>query len=467
MQKRKIEPKFPCRIVVIYEPVPHVRSLHVSLTYFSYMTSIPEGEYEIDILDLLGTGTNAGSAESVAIRYGFIPDSMDQSKPLTLYQEDDVCILEAQLLEQKSRTSGKSLSVIFEGVQQRLRSSQGHTGDYYLSFHPTHEDHAPVKLRQLGNTFRVSKTRSAEKWRKSIAEWTAAEVGFPVFTQDNQTPIHENKDNWEAVTNLNELKPILSSQYSTKSTDKSEKAVGRSVVSQTRTSGGNTAKSSAWVKPTGFEMSHSYSQSVDRPKSASRKERSQVSTGASALRSLNSLRGSKTPASKRLPTTTPEADPVIISVSDFEDLDSEDEQTRVDKRKTKVSSKPKEDLNQNAPAKSKAVSTGKSVKVEKSVDVSINDDFQDLEDQLEEVLETSIGKEALLNTQVENAVLYSSDSDEDADLHAFSGGPIVIETEPSRMGSRLKSRSTDDKPMSLRELHGDLRNTDYSCSEEE
>lgn len=109
------------------------------------------------------------------------------------------------------------------------------------------------------------------------------------------------------------------------------------------------------------------------------------------------------PASKRPPTASND----IISVSDFEDLET--------------SSPPKEHAAQG----------------------DMDDDFEDLENQLQEVLESE-----------------SEQSD-------FA--PIVVqvsEDEPKRAAD-IASRSAGRKPMSLRELYGGGRNDDMSSSEEE
>ena len=48
------------------------------------MSFLEDGEYELDVSILLDNpSTNNNSFnDNIAIRYGFIPDSMDQSKPL-------------------------------------------------------------------------------------------------------------------------------------------------------------------------------------------------------------------------------------------------------------------------------------------------------------------------------------------------------------------------------------------------
>lgn len=68
---------------------------------------LPDGEYEIDLL-VLGLDQSA-SATPMALRYGFVPDSMSQSAPLKLYRDETTCVLEAQSTSRKAASS-----VIFE-----------------------------------------------------------------------------------------------------------------------------------------------------------------------------------------------------------------------------------------------------------------------------------------------------------------------------------------------------------------
>ena len=89
--------------------------------------SLEDGEYELDISVLLQnastidtpTSTSKDTSENIAIRYGFIPDSMDQSKPLKLYQKDQTCILKALSTEGSNKPIFLKvyLNVIIEIVQ--------------------------------------------------------------------------------------------------------------------------------------------------------------------------------------------------------------------------------------------------------------------------------------------------------------------------------------------------------------
>lgn len=112
---------------------------------------IPDGEYDIDLSVLAGE-----APESFAIRYGFVPDSMDQSQPLTLYRTSHETVLEAQLLDREGL-------IIFESVGKQTATADS----YYLTF----DGDASLLLHRLHKTYRVSKSRNTAKWGAQIKEW--------------------------------------------------------------------------------------------------------------------------------------------------------------------------------------------------------------------------------------------------------------------------------------------------------
>ncbi|PSK35781.1 hypothetical protein C7M61_004262 [Candidozyma pseudohaemuli] len=326
---------------------------------------LPDGEYDIDLSVLGYENETATSNGPLALRYGFVPDSMSQKEPLKLYRDDQTCVLEAQLSLQK----GKAPTVIFEGIQQRQRAGASGSGpdSFYLAFEKDPKGAVKVLLQQLSNTIRMSKSRNADKWRTAIAEWQKAPkdgIYIPeVKAQQQQAATGPTKTNGEVK------KPMK--------------------------------------KPT-------------------------------------------KKAAKRPPTATPDKE--IINMEDFEDLESESETSNLMtgsalKEVEKPKPKPR---------------TAKRAK--KDGDVDMDDDFKDLEDQLQEVLESS---ESLPNAFGENF----SESDEDDD----DGGArerIVIkmadEPEPEKKSfGRNGLDAKQGKPMSLRELYGDSKNDEFSSSEEE
>lgn len=147
---------------------------------------LADGEYEIDLLVLLPAVNNASTL--VAIRYGFIPDSMDQKQSLRLYQNDQVCILEAQLVERTARLGLKPQPIIFEGVPQgqRLAQSSATSDLYFLLF--SSQNSRQLKLQRLENVIRVSKLRNTDKWRTAIGEWKEKRSRLP-------TPLRRPQEN--------------------------------------------------------------------------------------------------------------------------------------------------------------------------------------------------------------------------------------------------------------------------------
>lgn len=362
---------------------------------------ISDGEYDIDLL-FLGS---ASPQSSLALRYGFVPDSMDQHASLNLYRNDQVCILEAPLIDKLARSGLKSLPIIFEGIpQQRRPTGNGSSSNllppapghdsYYLSFIPSKSGNSPfdVLLQPLSNTIRMNKSRNSEKWRTAISEWE----------HDPHSSLEDN---------------VTSRKLHTESTKREQKK-----------------------------------EEAPKPKP---RAQSKVP---------------KKPASKRPPTHTPEPDPKeeIISMSDFEDiLDSESSKDSIS---IDSPNKPptKEGKQQSARLPKKASEN-------RDEDM---DDFQDLEDQLQEALEENPNQKGTpaFTTQNGNtgfsADIIFSDSDEDEATPNFRREAIVINMDD---GSSDKSRpnrpqtngNLGKKPMSLHELYGGKQNDDMSSSEEE
>lgn len=487
--------------------------------------NIPDGEYEIDLLELLeNSSQNHPDTNSMAIRYGFIPDSMDQSKPLRLFQNTDVCIVEAQLVDNNTRGVSKPSSIIFEGIPHRQRPTQGQTSDtYYLAFDSTTEANKTpsVKLRQLGGTIRVSKTRNADKWRKAIDEWTAAaqaDTLLPSMTKETDSgPSSEEKHTNDRTSSskmrlgssggveggystgfhgksigstvertmghhtqnpkANTAKFTQKSSTSDKininvkqmTLDPSEKSLSETSQKLSKSTATNTIRSSKSTKSTSTERQTKAAKSASQARYPARSGKSTVSskapprmtTAASTLNASTSMkmatnesipaRATKNVTSKRPPFATPEVKEDIISVSDFEDLDSEQEL----------------EPSLNVPNVTKNPPQNPDM-----TDISLNDDFQDLEDQLEEVLEHSDDSNQQLFAQVENTTAFgiSSDSDEEDDMNTFSGGPIIIDmgqSAPKPKNSNMRLKSSISRPTSLRDLYSGGKADDYSCSEEE
>ena len=388
--------------------------------------NIPDGEYDIDLLVLKD---NVPENPSLAIRYGFIPDSMDQASPVTLFQNDDICILEAHLVD-KVKQSGL-LPIIFEGVPQRQRPIQHGlalvSDSYYLSFLPADKklrDSFSVLLRNLDSTVRVNKSRNAEKWRTLIKLWrngsTKPSSKPGALVVEAREPARQRS--------AHALSPLVQKRP------------------------GKPPRNSA------------------RAKMLTNSSNESAATLSDAQRTING-------ASKRPPARGAEARNDIISVSDFEDLSSEEEgafpifdasdvdQGRgrgskdvVSKQGSSLHNTDKrvdvEDVEGNGESKFQGPKRGKSTNAE------MDDDFADLEDQLDEVLDTKQTQRSFV----------SSESDDDSDGGPFASAPIVIDVAEDKKPAKrpkVQNLSSSSKPISLRDMHGGGKNDYLSSSEEE
>lgn len=389
--------------------------------------NIPDGEYDIDLLVF-----ETSQEPLVALRYGFIPDSMDQSKPLTLFMTDQTCVLEAPLME---KAGIKLLPIIFEGLPQRQRpAANGILDSYFLTV-----GEGKATLRLLLSTVRVNKSRNAEKLRGNIAEWrvNATEtqknggLALPVVSSSTLRlalllPPDVSHDTAPSKTSLRPH--VLKNLPGHAQQPKLQAQTRKEESAQEGGMKDRVAKSNSPLDPVATLLRSSdeigkqraAALQIDRAKLREsvfrNSDRRGKKAGAGARK--GALLGAPVmpkPASKR-PPTSPETKLDIISASDFEDLEA-DEVVAEEKSRPRA-------LNND-----------------------MEDDFKDLEDQLQEVLEDP----------------NMSDSD-DSEF-----APIVIQVSddnPKRSGE-VSQRDTTQKPMSLRELYGGGRNDDLSSSEEE
>ncbi|KAI5962260.1 uncharacterized protein KGF55_003336 [Candida pseudojiufengensis] len=127
--------------------------------------SLADGEYDVDVSVLLNTVSNSSKyhnengPEDMAIRYGFVPDSMDESKLLKLYQRDQSYILLASSSESNKKP------ILFEGTETSHKDSE-----YYLTYDPTKTGDSTLKLNQLNSTIKVNKSRDILKLQSEIKE---------------------------------------------------------------------------------------------------------------------------------------------------------------------------------------------------------------------------------------------------------------------------------------------------------
>ncbi|EAZ62932.2 predicted protein [Scheffersomyces stipitis CBS 6054] len=424
--------------------------------------SLADGEYDIDLSALIETPSVSGNPdENVAVRYGFIPDSMDHTKPLTLYQNEQECLLRA------SSTDGSD--IVFEGIPQRHKPSTSNVANdsFYFSYVPKKGDSSSVQLKRLSTSIRFNKSRNVAKLQQKMAQWDK--------------------------------------EYSRRSTTASTNATST-------TSSSTTSSTSITSSYSGITATSSKPLKSSRPSPNIGAKTSPSKSTASSRMSTPPYRP-KSSASKRPPTAnnTPviEAPDSIITESDFEDLDNDfdlsskstdfpiivlnDDATPVEPaaKDIKPKSKPEETKPRPAvrekrkPTAQKTTSAPKPAIVEKADEsMDLMDDFKDLEDQLQEVLEeeeeeTSAPPPAFKDQRAKPlsksiSIGSLNDSDEsDADDYQFPG--IRIEEEVAvekhtKFNDFKPDSSSNQKPMSLRDLIGGKKTSpddDLSSSEEE
>lgn len=367
--------------------------------------SIADGEYDIDISALLDRGNAPEQENSLGIRYGFIPDSMDQAGPLTLYQTENENLIRANTTD----NSGDG-SIIFEGNSQRMTSSKNPVNEtYFLTISP-HENKVAI-LKKLNSTIRVSKSRNAAKWESKMQMW--------------------NKEN-ENKQNHNMVIPKIEAKASGLTTKPKQTQASKKPPSRD-----SKIKSNATIvdsdDESGFLGDHSNNE-ANFPDIQFKSE------------------PTKEPGVKKVASTPQETisrpkKEVDRSVKSKEASDPRP--TLLHKSITKDSSKsthlaPTKPTGKRHPAK----------KPQQESDMDIDDDFKDLEDQLREVLEEE-GTQPV-NKLHEN-IADEDDDESDADDYYYSSrAPIKInfEERDSHRPPLVKSFSgnTQSKPRSLRDL---------------
>lgn len=453
--------------------------------------ALEDGEYELDVSCLLDSGVEG----SFALRYGFIPDSMDQTKPLILYQNEQETLLRA------SGTEASGDSMIFEGVTQQIRLATNSSNEqYYLSYHGDSGENKVV-LKKLDTTIRLSKSRNTKALMGKISQWekTKLESTAPEIT--------------------NQRLQIPKTQR-----------LGGSSDSQTRSS--NSSNLGSPNKSGTFSKTNTSAKST----SPSKLNSSNTTSVPTPQRPGSQVASKRPPVSR---ASTPD-----ISNGDFEGLDDEEISfpTFTINGETEVSNKVEEPKNLAAPKKRETRSQKESkepTKPQKTTkntttaprkprvkratktvpkqgsgetsDIDMDDAFKDLEDQLQEVLEeenvsaqiphndnrnnnndnnnnknktiktnstnnndqnpkpSTIGA-SNSNSIASNIINDSYEDESDEDDYGYSNNPFMINiNEGEGAKSATKEAYTANsglKPMSLRDLVGNKKD-DMSSSEEE
>lgn len=374
--------------------------------------TIVDGEYDIDVSALLNTLSVQEQDDSFAIRYGFIPDSMDQSKPLTLYQTDQEYILQAE-----STGSSGNNTIIFEGNRQRQETTRNPAKDAYVLSFP--QDRREVVLKRLNNTIRVSKSRNVDKLELKLHQWDKENV-------DNQNRNIE-------VPKIETKKDIKSTQQ--RATKRTPKAPVKKPTHVTRDFDESLLSDDS--NDEGFpeiELQHSIHKKQEPKKTVSSAPKKKISNEANPKLNKDT-KGKHQPANESRTSTKPI---------------------------TTRSQRPNSKTLTNTVANSAA---GRDLKAN-TLHNDIDDDFKDLEDQLREVLEDGESKPRNMNDE---------DDESDADDYS-TGGPITIDFKDDASSNRpgvvtqdSYSGGAQKKPMSLRDLvrGGKGREDEDPSSEEE
>lgn len=404
--------------------------------------SIADGEYEIDLSAFLGKDHVSGQENSLGIRYGFIPDSMDQTSPLTLYQTDQESLIRAKTME----SSGSNV-IIFEGNPKRLGPSKNPANEtYFLTVSPEGENQ--VVLKKLNSTIRVSKSRNVAKWERKMETWDKESNS----RQSSNIYIPEID---ERPSQTNDVKPAKASKRPPVANSKIKS--NEVIIDSDEESGFiDDGMNDSEFPDIHFDVTPQEAKITKKP-----------STSQTSVQSTSKIRSAIKPgeddnqkASSKLPSK-PEPKSGLKPVLN-------------------PGTKPKPKMNVESSTKTVPQASSKTnVKDMKPVnpqdnnsDLDIDDDFKDLEDQLREVLE----EDGQVVNKPQTTVVDDDDDDEsDADDYHFpSLAPIKINFEEGNLSKDSRpslnksfSGNSQSKPMSLKDLVGNRRKVDEDPSSEE
>lgn len=392
---------------------------------------LQDGEYELDVSGLF----DSSNTTNLALRYGFIPDSMDQNQPLKLYQIDNECVLNVK------STDGDE--IIFEGIPQRHKSSTIGNDSYYITF----DDNNIAHLKKLDSTIRLSKTRNASKLQIKMKNW-------------DQQASQQGEDS-----------ELLRLQQQEKLIEKTKKREQEREQERRR------------------EAQKQKNKQEEKLKQIARKELDKkLEAKREAQRTKKQITSSKPSVSSKRPPTannTPDIDvEPIISASDFDNLDlgdfedefpviiiDEDNNDKVNDQRKKLVTKSTEMPEKVITGSRRKVNelTSKPAKKKESSDMDIDDEFKDLEDQLAEVLEEEKVSPPEKSSTFGASPMVSLELDidsEESDYDNYQFSSIKIDdgtTSRNKTTNFTNPNPTNQKPVSLRKL---VENDDISSEEE-
>lgn len=375
--------------------------------------SLKDGEYELDVSQLFDTA----NTNNLALRYGFMPDSMDQSKPLKLYQMDNECVLTVK--------ASDGDDIIFEGIPQRHKAQDS----YYLEFTDN-----TARLKKLDSTIRLSKTRNAKKLQIKMNQWDeeASNQGTGDANRLEKEQIERNKQKEKE-------RDIQRKREAQKQKEKQEEILKQ--IARKERDKKVEAKRELEKKEAKREL--------DRKRAKEQANKPSVAT-------------KRPPTANNTANNTPniEKEP-IINDSDFDDLDLGDFEDQFPV--INIDDDTQEKVEPKSVPKNRSNKKSKHPAKKASLDMDIDDDFKDLEDQLAEVLEEE-KVPPKKSTFAKEPMHLDIDSDEsDFENYQFSSIKIDDGSSAKHKANFAKSTPASKRPVSLRNLAG---NDDISSEEE-
>lgn len=365
--------------------------------------SIPDGEYDIDLSVL-----NQSVVDTFGIRYGTLPSDIDQEKPIKLYDDSKNLILEVK--------DKRDELIVFEGVSQVNNSKNPVMSNYFFTL-----ENNIIKLGKLNKTIRVNKSRNSIKWNNLIRKWNNELESQNIISESDFENFEEFPD-FQLEFEDNEVDLGIDKGESNNSTILKE---NKTLEILEKGKLDNEASDRERIEKENIKK-----QILDKDK----RQREQKERFEKDRQQKENIR-----------------------------LEEERQQQKVELKRQKTMVQPQK-INPSATSNPRRGASGKSISSKPAAEKkptkqsdkasTMEDDFQDLEDQLQEVLGD--------NDDSESESEYSD---------VFTGGPItIIENKSNNVNNQnsvSSSRVASKRPMSLRSLMGERENEDGSSSEEE
>lgn len=391
--------------------------------------SIADGEYDIDLGIL-----EKSIGDAFGIRYGVVPSDVDQAKPIKLYDDSKNLIVEVKDKDDRL--------IVFEGVSQVNNSKNPVMANYYFTF-----ENNMAKLGKLNKTIRVNKSRNSIKWNNLIRKWNNELESQNIISESDFENLDEFPD-FQLEFDDNDIDLGIDKEESGGNEESNAKnKLEAEKLEQKRLEQKRLEKET--LEKQRIEKQRLEKERVEKERLEKERIKQQILEKDKKAREQEE-RSRKQKQQK---------------------LQQEKERAKLEVQRKQAEAykqaQMKQTMQASATSNPRRGGAGKSLSSKRvsgkmppkrpHKNPTVEDDFQDLEDQLQEVLGDN-----------EN-----SDSESEYD-DVFTGGPITIienkssktNNTTSRINSQL-SRGPGKRPMSLRSLMGERENEDGSSSEEE